>query len=187
MSEARSEPKFDPVVKTLHWSWAFLWLAVWGIGIAAVYWRDSVNADNGLTETHRALGMTVLLIISLWTAWRLLVKPSIPMASMTQDERTAHVGHIVLVVMALFGLPITGWLYSAASGAPVTLLWLISVPAPISPDVATVGILAWAHLIIAWLTGLLALLHIVVALKVHFVDRKDTLRQMLPGRVERMG
>lgn len=158
-----------------------MWLIVWTMGILAVYWRDSFNADHELTVTHRALGMTILAIISLWTAWRLLVKPSQSMASMTQDERTAHIGHILLVVLALFSLPITGWLLSSASGEPVTLLWMVQMPTLVSPQPGVVSFLSWTHSIIAWLTGLLALAHIGMALKVHFVDGKDTLRKMLPG------
>lgn len=184
MAVIRSEPKFDPVVKTLHWSWAFLWLTVWAVGILSVYWRDTLNADHELTVTHKALGMTVLVIIGLWTAWRLLVNPSPPMSSRTEDEAQAHRGHIVIVVLALFGLPITGWLLSSALGEPTTLFWMIKVPALISPDPLSVAILNWTHTIIAWLMFLLIAVHISVALAVHFFDGKDTLLQMLPGRVD---
>jgi len=184
MAKMRSEPKFDPVVKTLHWSWAFLWLTVWAIGILSVYLREAFNAHGELTVTHKALGMTVLVIIGLWTAWRLLVNPSPPMSSRTEDEVQAHKGHILIVILALFGLPITGWLLSSALGEPTTLLWVVKGPALISPDPLSVTILNWTHTIIAWFMFLLVAVHIAVALAVHFFDGKDTLLQMLPGRVD---
>jgi hypothetical protein len=61
---------------------------------------------------------------------------------------------------------------------------MVKVPALFGPNPLAVTILGWTHAIIAWVMFVLVCIHIAVALAVHFFDGKDTLLQMLPGRVD---
>ena len=175
------QAKYDPMVKTLHWTWAFTWIAVWFVGILAVYWRDALNSHHELTIAHKALAMTLLIVIGLRVVWRLIRKP--PAAPMTDQERAIHISHIILGALALVVLPLSGWMWSSVASEPVTLLWRVEVPPLVGPAPAYYAVAKWTHVIIAWFTGLLIVLHIAMALKRHFVDRDQSLRRMLPGRL----
>lgn len=183
MKEVQPQAKYDPIVKTLHWTWAFTWIAVWIIGILAVYWRDALNSDHGLTIAHMAIAMTLLILIVARIAWGLTHKPPQPAAPMTADERAAHVAHLILYALAIFALPLSGWVWGSIADEPITLLWLIKVPPLVAPAPAYYDIAMWIHVGIAWTTGLLVVAHVLMALKHHFIDRDDKLRNMLPGRL----
>jgi cytochrome b561 len=181
VTEQPPQPKYDSLMKTLHWTWAFTWIAVWCLGMLAVYWRDTLNADDQLTFTHKAIGLSILVLLVARFAWRFVRKPAPLAAPMTDAERAAHIAHQMLYVLALFLLPLSGWIWSSIAGQPMELLWLVKVPPLLAPHPAYYNVAMWVHTGIAWLTGLLIVAHIGAALKRHFIDRDQTLRQMLPG------
>jgi cytochrome b561 len=182
VTQQQPQAKYDPVVKALHWTWAFTWIAVWSLGMMAVYARDALNAGHELTVTHKAIGLSVLLLIAGRVIWRLVRKPAPAVFPMTESERAAHVAHLILYVLALFLLPLSGWFWSSVAGEPMKLLWLIRIPPLVAANPAYFALAMWVHTVIAWLTGLLVLAHVLMALKRHFVDRDQTLQQMLPGQ-----
>jgi cytochrome b561 len=182
VNEPQQQAKYDPIVKTLHWTWAFVWIAVWSMGILAVYWREALNSYNQLTTAHKAFGMALLVLIALRVIWRLVRKPPPLVVPMTDAERAAHGAHLMLYAVAIFALPLSGWIWSSVAGEPITLLELVKIPPLMGPAPDYYGVAKWTHLGIAWVTGLLVLAHILMALKRHFVDRDQTLRNMLPGR-----
>ena len=82
----------------------------------------------------------------------------------------------------LFAIPVSGWLYSSASGYPVVYLGIkaLQLPDLVHKSKELAQVLKLLH---AWLNYILAglvLVHAAAALKHHFVDRDDVLRRMLP-------
>lgn len=61
---------YTGTAKLLHWLMAFIWIAVWILGILAVYWRDELNPDHGLTVLHKALASTLIFLIAIRLLWR---------------------------------------------------------------------------------------------------------------------
>jgi cytochrome b561 len=93
----------------------------------------------------------------------------------------------LLTVVALYALmlaiPLTGWLYNSAAGFPLSWFNLVNLPALTGSDPQ---VKSWAkelHETGAVILIALVSLHVLGALKHHFVDKDGTLRRML-GRSE---
>jgi len=63
---------YTSTAKWFHWGMAAIWIASWCVGILATHWRDEFNADHGLTILHKAMASTLLFLIVLRVAWRLV-------------------------------------------------------------------------------------------------------------------
>jgi len=87
--------------------------------------------------------------------------------------------HLLLYVL-FFAAPLTGWLFSSASGFQTVYLGLVPLPDLLSKDKALADALRLAHHWINYTLAAVIALHIAAALKHHFVDRDDVLRSMLP-------
>lgn len=181
MTTSASRTDYDPIAKTLHWGMAAIWITVWCLGILAVYWRDTLNPDHGLTIAHKALAISLVGLIVVRIGWRLTHKPPPLAANMSPlMQRAAHAGHIALYAVALLALPLSGWVWSSVADKPIMLLWLVDVPPLLDPAPAYYDLAKWVHVTIAWAAGLLVAGHALIALKHHFIDRDHTLRSMLP-------
>src|ERR1017187_861076 len=95
------------------------------------------------------------------------------------QRQAAVVAHALLYAL-LVVIPLSGWLYSSASGVEVVYLGLIPLPDPVSKDRALADILRNVHLTLNFTLLALVCIHVVAALKHHFVDRDAVLTRMLP-------
>lgn len=130
---------------------------------------------------HKWVGMTILALAALRTAWR-LTHPAprlLPMAAW--QRRTAHAFHGLLYLL-MFALPVSGWAYSNATGYPIVYLGLLRLPNLLSRNKELATKLVTVHEALGWTLFAILVLHILAALKHHFVDRDDTLRRMLRWR-----
>ncbi len=146
-----------------------------------------------VTQLHKSIGITILLLSLARLAWR-LVNPAPPLpAAMAGWEKTlakvTHVGFYVVMI----AMPLTGWLMVSTSRIVLPTLLYGTIP---WPDIPVVGGLAPAakhfwnqvgeqgHDIIAKLIYVLLALHVAGALK-HQLFSKDepVLARMAPGAV----
>ncbi len=80
----------------------------------------------------------------------------------------------------LFLLPVSGLVMSAASNYPVSYFGLFTIPNVVAPDETLKEIMKERHEMLFDILVVVAFVHVVAALKHHFVDRDDVLRRMLP-------
>ena len=80
----------------------------------------------------------------------------------------------------LFLLPMSGLVMSAASNYPVSYFGLFTIPNVVAPDETLKDIMKERHEMLFDILMIVTSVHIVAALKHHFVDRDDVLRRMLP-------
>jgi cytochrome b561 len=132
-------------------------------------------------DWHKWIGVTVLALFIVRGLWR-LTHPApalLPMAAW--QRRSAQFLHGFLYLMLLVQ-PITGWLYSNASGRPIVYLGLVPLPNLVAKDRVLAGDFKELHenggMVLAIAVGL----HLLAALKHHFIDHDDTLRRMLRWR-----
>jgi cytochrome b561 len=93
--------------------------------------------------------------------------------------RAASLSHTMLYAL-LFAIPISGWMYSSATGVQVVYLGIVPLPNFVPKDKAYADALRAVHLSFnATLAGVLVL-HIAAAVKHHFFDRDRSLVRMLP-------
>jgi cytochrome b561 len=116
------------------------------------------------------------MIVRLLWRWRVGVPE--PLVSHSKLERVgAHLVHFLLY-LALFGVVVSGYLISTADGRPVDVFGWFQVPALLSGIEGQEDIAGKVHLFLAYLTMGLVALHLLGALKHHFIDRDRTLMRM---------
>jgi cytochrome b561 len=165
----------------LHWLTALLIIAAFFLGL-------TMTEIHGITPTklkyyswHKWLGVTVLLLAVLRVLWRRANQPPPPVAGMSALQHQAADAVHYLLYFLIFAVPVSGYLYTYAAGVPVVYLGLVQLPAIIGPNPEWKPVLKEVHY---WLTmGMAAIvsLHVLAALKHHFIDRDDVLKRMLPG------
>ena len=133
---------------------------------------------------HVSIGSAILILSVFRLVWRLINPPPAYPASMASWEQMAAKATHVLFYVLLIGIPLTGWLatpkFLREEDAVAGLMLFGAFPLPRAPnlglpmkDIHEIG----SNLGI----GLLAL-HVLAALKHHFINRDDVLRRMLPFR-----
>lgn len=181
------EGRYSPVAIVFHWTMAALMFfqLAWG-------WRMGRMAVGGekaaAYEMHFAVGVLMLVLAAGRIGWRLLAPGPINDADKPGWESTAaRIAHYIFY-LCLFGLPLTGWALISASAAETDLRLAGVAPWPLMPfhDLTPAqrwgleAVMEWMH----WglVVTLLALIpvHVVGALKHHFVDREDVLHGMAP-------
>ena len=164
----------------LHWM-IFLLIAC-GFSLA-VYMVDLPLSPQKLKffSWHKWIGVTVFLLALARLAWRLThAAPALP-AGMPPWQRHAAALNLVLLYALLVVIPVTGWLYSSATGVPTVYLGLVQLPDLLERDKALAAQLKLVHVSLNYTMLVLVIIHAAAALKHHFVDRDDVLARMLPG------
>jgi cytochrome b561 len=106
--------------------------------------------------------------------------PTLPDTLKPYERTLARLTHALLYVL-LFAVPLSGWLMSSARGFPVSWFGFLQLPDLVPKNKALYEALLTTHGILAWTLGVVATVHLVAALKHHFVLKDDVLRRMLPS------
>jgi cytochrome b561 len=185
-AETQATPKgtaptrYTTVAQIIHWAVAALIVLQFTLARMA---KDLPLGGHKLEllARHKSVGMTVLMLAVLRLAWRLLKTiPPLP-SSMSKLERLgAHVSHWVLYLL-IFLMPLTGWLMSSAKNYSVSWFHQFTWPNLIAPNEQAFEVLRNVHDGLAKLLFVVALVHILAALKHHFWNKDDVLRRMLPN------
>jgi cytochrome b561/polyisoprenoid-binding protein YceI len=145
-----------------------------------------------VTQLHKSIGITILLLSLARVGWRLLHPPAPLPTTLAKWEvvlaRTVHVGFYVIMI----GMPLTGWIMVSASRIQLPTLLYGTVPWPNLPlgDLAPGAKKAWAdfgqtaHGLLGDLIYVLLGLHVAGALKHQLFSRDEPiLARMAPGAV----
>jgi cytochrome b561 len=177
--QAEQGARYSGVAMLLHWLLA--------IGVI-VNWRLAEGAHEGpreagasLMATHKAIGMTILLLTVLRIVWRLVHRPPPLALTLHKWERIlAHTVHSLFYVL-LIALPLLGWIGSSAFGKPVDWFGLFQIPAlPLAKDAAGGETVFDIHHTLGSVMVWLMFLHIAGALKHTVWDKDGNLFRMLP-------
>ncbi|MDQ2076090.1 cytochrome b [Marinimicrobium sp. ABcell2] len=178
--------RLDATTRLFHWLTAIL---IFGMLASGAYMATA--EVWALYPIHKSIGVLIFPFIlvrvvrRLWLGW-----PEPAHSYPMWERRLAHATHWVLLV-GLLALPVTGMLYSGASGHGFGIFGFVLVPTNYDPTQAG-QVMAYSetwsrigHLAHEWLGYILmgaVGLHIVGALKHHYFDRDSTLRRMLGRR-----
>jgi cytochrome b561 len=167
-----------PALRALHWLMAAVIVAAWALGMrSGMFEGPARGAAIGL---HIAVASSVLLLVPLRVLLRLTGGvPALPAAMGGAAHLAAHTAHVGLYALML-ALPMSGWLTVNSAGRPVSLLGFIDLPTLMAKDQPLHERIESLHVALAWLLAALVVLHVLAALKHHFIDRDDVLARMLP-------
>ena len=171
---------YSGIARGLHWLVAGLIVAQYIIAELAELAEssDSVVQQLGLLANHKSIGMTILGLAVLRLIWRLFNKPPALPASMSAWQRRASSFAHVALYGFLFVLPLSGWLMSSATSYSVSWFNLFVFPDLIAANEANAETLEQIHYWSGEALFVLALIHIVAALKHHYLDKDVVLKRM---------
>ena len=189
MPATNTVARYGSVAKSFHWIVALGMIANIALGLWGERLPQSTEAEIALKSTvfsiHKTLGLTVFAVAILRVIWALLQPKPAPLHPERQAETFAADAAHWLLYGSIILIPLTGWGYHAATEGFAPIWWPFGQDLPFipnSPEVARIfGTLHYLFNIVLWVT---LALHILGALKHHFLDRDATLARMLPGRTE---
>jgi cytochrome b561/polyisoprenoid-binding protein YceI len=197
MTDAVRDPKavgsgrYAAVAILLHWTIALA--IVLQIILAGRMEGPPTPEHFAVTQLHKSVGITILLLTLVRIAWRFAnPPPPMPDTLAAWEKTLAKITHVGFYVIML-GMPLTGWLMVSASRIEVPTLLYGVVPWPMVPGVPELAPAAkktWhaialnSHHLGAKLIYVLLALHVAGALK-HQLFSKDepVLARMAPGAV----
>jgi len=173
--------RYTGTARVLHWLAALLIFCGFGLGL---FMTGLEIAPDKLRyyAWHKWLGITVFLLAAARLAWRAgHSTPPLPVTMPAWQVRASRFTHAMLYVLMLC-IPLSGWIYSSSTGVSVVYLGLVPLPDLVPKDREVAKSLLLLHNSLNYLLAAAVTVHIVAALKHHFVDRDDVLTRMLPGR-----
>ena len=173
-----STNSYGLVSKLLHSLIAFSIIGLIGLG----WWMVGLSYydawyHTGL-ELHRAIGICVLLLASVFAIWKVISpSPGLQESLKPMEKVGAKVVHVILL-LSMFVVPLTGYAISTSSGSGFTFFGLFDIPSILAITDTTRDLAIDLHYYIAY--GLIAvvLLHAGAAFKHQFIDKKGTLKRM---------
>jgi len=157
--------RWGAVAQLLHW--LIVALIITQFTLATLFDDLPPSARKlALLARHKSVGITILMLAVLRLLWR-------------STNPTPPLTHALLYLL-LFAVPLAGWTMSSARGFPVSWFGFFTLPDLVPKNKALYEVLVTTHGILAWTLGVVAIIHMLAALKHHFVLKDDVLRRMLP-------
>ena len=180
---SNTEEKFGCISKGLHWILAILvGLEFLIIGIKEWFFSEPDNKNVAIfliKELHKPLGVLILIISIISFIWYASnIHPKLPSTTPIWQVVAARLTHILLY-LGILVMPISGIIMSAAAGYPVNFFHITTVTLGFNKDPDMAQQFFNVHELFAELLGALILIHILAAIKHHFVDKNNVLRRML--------
>lgn len=178
-----SDTSFGIVNIAIHWITALLVFGLFGVGLWMVDLSYYSEWYRTAPDLHKSFGLTLLALTLFRIIWK-LINPSPKALSSNKLEtiagKLAHFGIYALLLTIM----VSGYLISTADGRGIEWFWLFEVASlgefvPNQEDIAG-DIHEWAAYI---LIGLVVV-HIIAALKHHFIDKDKTLVRMVKVQKE---
>jgi len=174
--------RFGSIAQFFHWIVAVLVLTQYYL----VYWTEwvlpkkSPQAIFYISGLHKPIGVLLLLLIFLAFCWRVSnSRPTFPSTMAKWEKIAAHLTHMLLALCVLV-MAMSGLIMSTAAGYPPNFFGLYQIPTFISANKALSQLCFNIHVITSYALISLIGLHVLAALKHHFIDKDPVLKRMLP-------
>ena len=167
----------------LHWLIALFVPCGFALGL---YMVDLPFSPRKLTlySYHKWIGVAVFALAALRIAWRLTHPPPALPPSVPPWQAAASRAVHFLLYACLVAAPLSGWLYSSATGVATVPFGIAALQLPdvVSKDPALAVTLKFVHMTFVYTLAALAGVHVAAALKHQLLDRHAIISRMLPGR-----
>jgi cytochrome b561 len=120
----------------------------------------------------------VFLLTSLRLGWRALHAAPPPVPMPRWQQRASAASHATLYAL-LFLIPISGYLYSSATGVQVVWMGVVPLPDLVPKDKALAGGLRIVHIALNCVLVVTVCIHVAAAIRHHVVG-DDVHRRMIP-------
>jgi cytochrome b561 len=179
-------------LRLAHWLSAILVLAALGLGACMVLLVANPAQRFDLTQTHKALGITILALTVVRLACRAFMRAPKPEQAAPSIRWAAKDSHIALYGLLLMMPLSSSWLMASSTPirVPTSLFGLLELPYPLTPNLATYQLAHTAQLCLAILLALLIALRLGATMVHAIVWRDRTFARMWRrrnGRNRRLG
>lgn len=172
--------KYTKTAILLHWLMALLIGATFALGLTMVEIHGVTPTKLQYFSWHKWLGVTILGLACVRLLWRLThATPAYPNIMPEWQKKIAGLLHGFLYAM-FFSVPLAGYFYSLAAGVPVVYLGIFPLPVMMAPNPELKPILKELHEALSWLLMSGTSLHVLAALKHHFIDHDDVIKRIIP-------
>ena len=160
-------------LRLVHWASAALVLAALVCGVYMVQAVDDIAARFELTQTHKSIGIAVLLLTLARLCLRIAISSPDPEPARPLLLATARLVHAALYAL-LLTMALSGWLMATSTPVrvPTVLFGLLSLPYPLPPDLPTYRLAHAIHVVSAVALASLIALHVGAA-AVHALFWRD--------------
>ena len=162
-----------------HWLLALLITTSFGFGL---YMVDLPFSPARLKQYnwHKWAGITILGFSILRLLWRLNNRPP-PLNQATPPwQRRASAGTHGLLYVLFFAAPLAGWAYSSAAGFSIVYLGVFRLADWVPQSVGLAQQLKLLHRVLTYSLAGLVVLHVLAAVKHHWIDKDGLLDRMNP-------
>ena len=163
----------------LHWSMAILITALFGVGL---YMTDLGYYDSLYHIApwwHKSFGLLVTALLAFRMLWKVFNTKPLPLEThKAWEKEAASISHFLLYILT-FIICLSGYLISTSQGVGVEFFGWFDVPSIVEINPATTYFAGEVHFYLAWALIIIAAAHAAAALKHHFIDRDNTLNNML--------
>lgn len=179
MSIRNTTTRWGSIAQLLHW--IIVALVITQVILAGIADDLPLGMQKlAVLARHKSVGITILALAVVRLAWRWAnPSPQLPSTLKPYERVLARVTHAALYVL-LIAMPLTGWMMSSARNFPVSWFNLVQLPDFVPRSEALYETMHETHEALALVLGLVVLLHVLGALKHHFIYKDDVLRRMLP-------
>ena len=179
MTLTNTNQSYGSMAKFFHWLIALLVIVL----LLAGYFMDQIGDKSiklQVFNLHKLFGLAVLALITLRLLWRLANPVPLLPPEMALWERTLEKSVKLFFYIALFIMPLSGWIFSTAAGhAPRIGNFILAAPFVPKNKVLADQIFNIHSIFAIIIIGLLCL-HIAGAFKHHFINKDNILLRMLP-------
>ena len=171
---------YTSTAKTLHW---LISLMIFCMLLLGFYMSDLPLSPDKLKfySWHKWAGVTVFLLVIIRLGWRIThTPPAMPEEMPQLQQVAATIFHFALYAL-MFLIPLSGWLMSSAKGFQTVWFGVLPIPDLLPKDKAVGDALKEIHQALNLLLIVILIVHVLAALKHHFIDKDNVLKQMLPS------
>lgn len=169
--------RWPRVILLLHWLTAF---AVIGMFVSGLWMVDLTYYSDWYKTAphwHKSIGLTLFALTIVRLLSRVVYSRP-PTHGNAFEKKASKLGHIALYTLLLV-MFVSGYLISTADGRPIDIFNWFAVPSIGELIDNQEDIAGDIHFYLAWTLIVTAALHAIAALKHHFFNKDNTLKQML--------
>lgn len=174
---SNTQTQYGLISTYIHWLSAIMVFSLFAVG----FWMVDLTYYSEWYKTapyyHKAFGLTLFLITLFRIVWKVTNPTPKEIGNNTLEQKIAKFAHLALYGLLLL-IMFSGYLISTADGRGIDLFNIVTIPSMGELFNKQEDLAGDIHEIAAYTIMVMVGLHILAALKHHFIDKDDTLKRI---------